>query len=183
MLAHHGTGNDGDTPELGASAGFARGEGSVRELRPSQRYHYRWYLLRQGRGMHGLPGSMPAFDALKRARGERPDDANTIVLGCFVGGHMRGAIQLRCRQSDWGREAEVVVSVETAWQGRGIGRALMAEAIATAQERGIVRLYLSCHALNRRMQQIAEAFDARIEFEDGACFAEFTVNRKRAAPQ
>jgi GNAT superfamily N-acetyltransferase len=173
MLGHHGTSRQSGGQTVRSSASPAHWEGTVRELRPTQLYHYQWHLMRLEVGWHGVPFS--------GALGGRWDEWDRVVLGCFVDGHMRGAIQLRSPQSD--RAREVVLSVEKAWQGRGIGRALMAGAIAVARGRGIGHLYLSCHALNRRIQRIAETFGGKIEFEDGACFAEIAVSRELAAPQ
>jgi GNAT superfamily N-acetyltransferase len=181
MLGHHGTSRQCGSSALRSSASLAHWEGTVRELRPTQLYHYQWHLLRLEVGWHGVPCNNPPSGAFSRVLGERLDEADPVVLGCFVDGHMRGAIRLLSPQSD--RAREVVLSVEKAWQRRGIGRALMAGAIAAARGRGIAHLYLSCHALNRRIQRIAETFGAKIEFEDGACFAEITVSGELAAPQ
>ena len=73
-----------------------------------------------------------------------------------------------------------MLSVAPAWQDCGIGSLLMAHVLDHARERGIDHLYLRCHALNARMQSIAEKFGATFAFDDCECFAHFPVARAAA---
>jgi GNAT superfamily N-acetyltransferase len=180
MADHHaGERNFGST--AGPAVHHAQWQGAVREVRTSELHHYQWHLLRLRDGWHGSRCESFAFGAFQRWVGERLGDAGTAVLGCFVGGQMRGAAVLRSLQHDWSQGAEIVLSVEKAWQGRGIGTALMVEAMRVARERGIPHLYLSFHVLNRRVQRIAERFAAKIEFEDCGCFADITIREEPVA--
>lgn len=147
----------------------------IREILPTLLYHFQWHLLRLEDGCRRSRFGSPASDAFLREYGERVDGSHTLVLGYFVEGHMRGAVELRSLQSQWSGKAEIAFSVEKAWQGQGIGTALMAAAINAARMRRIARLYLTCHALNRRMQRIAEGVTAKIGFENCECFAEIDV--------
>lgn len=153
---------------------------NVRELQVSQLHHFQWHLLRLEDGCRRSRFGSPTSDAFLRQYGEHVDGANTVVFGCFIDGHMRGTVELRALQPDWCRKAEIAFSVERPWQGQGIGKALMAAVISAARARGVEHLYLSCHALNRRMQRIAEDFAAKIGFEDCECFAEITVRSEQA---
>lgn len=163
-----------------AAAPHEHWQGAVRELPASQLHHFQWHLLRLEDGSRR--SRYPTSEAFLRAYRRHADGTNTVVFGCFVDGHMRGAVELRPLQRDGCRTAEITFSVESAWRERGIGTALMEEVIRAARERGIEHLYFSCHALNRRMQRIAERFTARIGFEDCAYFADIMVRQKPMAP-
>jgi RimJ/RimL family protein N-acetyltransferase len=176
MLGHHPSAQDSGTAAI-AAACPAIWLDAVRELRAWQLYHYQWHRLRQEDGGHrSRRGGSPS----PRALAGGTDRAGSVILGCFIDGHMRGAAEIRPLRH--GRRAQIALSVESAWQGRGIGTTLMAAAVAAARERGIARLYLGCHILNHRVQRIAERFAARMEFEDCECLAEIVVHRDAIAP-
>ena len=148
---------------------------AIRTLSASQLYHFQWHLLRLDDGCRRSRFGSPTSDACIRAHGTRVDPANTVILGCFESGHMRGAAELRSLGATWGDTAEIAFSVEPRWQGCGIGTALMAALIEAARERGIARIYITCHTLNRHMQRIAETAGARIDFDGCECVAEIDV--------
>lgn len=166
-----------------AAAAHEQWQATIRELPASQLYHLQWHLLRLETDCRRSRLGNPASDVFLAEYAARIDAANTLVLGCFVNGQMRGAAVLRSLQAGWYLEAEAAFSVEGPWQGRGIGTALMAEIVRAARERRIDHVYVSCHALNRRMQVIAERFAARIDFEECEYFADITVRRELAAPE
>lgn len=56
-----------------------------------------------------------------------------------------------------GRAAEFAVVVADAWQGRGIGKRLMAKLIDTARRRGVKRLYGDILATNRPMIELVRS--------------------------
>ena len=64
--------------------------------------------------------------------------------------------------------AEVAIVVEDAWQGRGIGRRLLAELLAEAQARGIRRFHADVLADNQRrltlIRRVGEVESVRVEF-------------------
>jgi GNAT superfamily N-acetyltransferase len=115
-------------------------------------------------------------DAFLRDYADRVDLANTSVLGCFADGELRGVCELRSLRSQWCAEAELAFTVEKAWRGRGIGTALMAQAIRAARPLGIEHLYLTCHRGNRGMQCIAAKFAASMSYDDGECFADISMH-------
>jgi GNAT superfamily N-acetyltransferase len=161
--------------------------GSMRRLPAEQFYHFQWHQLRAQRGrLRPAPGG-PISGTFLPTVGAHPGIPARVVIGFFVGLHMRGAAELRDFLPGPGGDqtriakAQVALSVERAWQGRGIGTALMAETLRTARERGIDQLHLTCHALNRRMQRIAERFGATIGFEGCECFAEITLRDEALA--
>lgn len=151
-------------------------QGAVRELPKAQHYLWHWHLMRLEGGARRLGFGSRTSNGLEQVHASRSGpNTETIVLGCFVDGHLRGAVELSWQRSKGGRRAELSFTVEERWQGRGVGTALMAAALAAARERGIVSLCLTCHALNRRMQRIAERFGGAIGFEGCECFADLGV--------
>jgi len=55
------------------------------------------------------------------------------------------------------RSAEFAIVVADSWQGRGIGRRLLAKLIEVARRRGLKRLYGDILAMNRPMLELARA--------------------------
>jgi len=132
-----------------AAAGWL---GTVRELSPAELHH-----------LHG--------DA-HRTEGA---DRGAIVLGYFLRGQLCGIARIVPLKPGAGRRAEVRLTVEQPWQSCGIGTMLMAGLLHHARRCGVNDLYLRCHALNSRMQKIAQRFGARIGFEDCECFAHIAL--------
>jgi GNAT superfamily N-acetyltransferase len=104
-----------------------------------------------------------------------------VILGCFVNGWLRGAAELRSPQAGWGAEAEIAFSVERAWQGRGIGTALMEAVKAAARARGIGRLNLIYDSVNHRMAALAHKVAANIHRIDDECIANVNLPPDGAA--
>lgn len=90
-------------------------------------------------------------------------------VGAFEGPVLRGVAELR----DLGgagaeaRSGELSVSVERAWQNRGVGTRLMEEALLMARNRGFGTLHLLCLPGNPKMQHLARKFSDRIRMADG----------------
>ena len=158
-----------------ATAPRQQWEACIRALQPSQLHHFQWHLLRLADASRRSRFGCPTSDAFLRTYGERIDGANTLVLGCFVDGHMRGAVELRSLKDTWCNAAEIAFSVEEQWQGQGVGKALLAAVLEAARAHNITRLHLSCHTLNRRMQRVAESACAKMSFESCECLAEIEV--------
>ena len=65
--------------------------------------------------------------------------------------------------------------MERAWQGRGIGGALMEAVMAAAKARGVERLSLSYHSVNHRMSALARKVAGSIDMIDDECVANVNV--------
>ena len=65
--------------------------------------------------------------------------------------------------------AEFALAVADAWQGRGLGRRLIAHLIADARRQGVTELFGEVLAENRRMLALAREFGMRLQAHpDGA---------------
>ena len=101
---------------------------------------------------------------------QSPALSSAIIYGFFVDGMLRGAAELRLlAQPD---EAEAALSVEKAWQSRGVGTVLLERVLLVARNRQIKHLHMLCLADNRRMQQLARKFDAELAFQFGSVVGE-----------
>lgn len=72
-----------------------------------------------------------------------------------VGPNDGGIVGHACLEPDGGRAEEVAFAVADQLQGHGIGTALMAHAIRSAKNRGILRLTGTTLATNARMNRLA----------------------------
>ena len=70
------------------------------------------------------------------------------------------------------QEAEGAFSIEPEFQGLGHGDRLFGRLIASARNRGVRRLFLTCLRENRRMQAIAARYGADLSFVAGEVTAE-----------
>jgi acetyltransferase len=83
---------------------------------------------------------------------------------------------------DW-ESAEFAVVVADAWQGRGLGRALMHKLIASAKRRGFRRLVGAILGINASMQKLAQALGFRLRADSDdpeQVIAELDLARGRA---
>lgn len=88
-----------------------------------------------------------------------------VLLGAFVAGRLRGVAELAIVRRGWPREAEAAFSIESAFQNRGIGTALLRRLMLIARNRGIGRMHMICLIENRRMQRLARKCGCRLSFE------------------
>ena len=95
-----------------------------------------------------------------------------ILLGWFEEGVLRATVQLvplghTWSLEAWAREAELAVTVEPAWQDRGIGTELCRRALLAAQNRALARVKMVCLQENARMQRIVRKLRGRLMYVDG----------------
>jgi GNAT superfamily N-acetyltransferase len=89
--------------------------------------------------------------------------AESVVHGMFVDGTLRAAAELRVFGKPFPFDAEAAFSVESEWQGRGVGSELLDRTILAARNRNIRTIYLNCLAENRPMQAIAKKHEASLQ--------------------
>ena len=142
--------------------------GHIRKLGRSERDVLCAHLLRltpEERRMRFL-GSVG--DASIRRYCERPRPFHTVVLGYFADGILRGAGELLLdEQVLWTKRAEVALTVEGPFQGRGVGAELLRRLVVLARNRGVAVVHMTCLAENERVQAIARGLDAVLEIEEG----------------
>jgi GNAT superfamily N-acetyltransferase len=102
---------------------------------------------------------------------------DAVVHGCFIGGVLRGAAELRPLGLRLPGQAEAALSVEKPWQSHGVGSALLARTLLAARNRGFRHLHMACLADNERMRQLARKFDAELSFDFGSVVGEVESSR------
>lgn len=88
------------------------GSGSIRELADNDLQSYRHHLLRLSRRCRRSRFGNEVNDNFLRDYVARVDLTNTVVLGYFAEGAMRGAAELRSLRNVWCDEAETAFSVK-----------------------------------------------------------------------
>ena len=144
----------------------------IRKLWIGETDRYRGHLLRldQESRRSRFGGAVCDETIAKHADDSLALDA--LVHGCFIDGALRGGAELRPRGRRGARRAEVALSVERPWQGRGIGAALLQRTLLAASNRGYRLLHIACLADNARMRQLARKLDAALVFDRGAVVGE-----------
>ena len=96
---------------------------------------------------------------------------DAMVCGAFVGGHLRGLVELRGLFHSWPSTTEAAFSVEPEWQNIGIGDALFERMFAMAQNRGVRTIQMICMKENGPMQHLAVKHHAQLIFDRDAVAA------------
>ena len=97
---------------------------------------------------------------------------STVALGYFVDGRLRGVAQLSLERPLYPRGGELAVTVETSWQGRGVGTELARRAVTVARNRGLRRLAMLCLVENRPMRRIAAKLEGALHIDGGTVEAD-----------
>lgn len=136
--------------------------GRYRRLGAADSRHLRAHLLRlhPDDRRHRFMGVMPRLliDRYVRAL----DWQRTVLVGCFVGRSLRGVCELH---PIGGNRAEIAISVERRFQGRGIGQALLGRTLVLARNRGLTALELRCMIDNQRIRRLIGKFNGKTTFE------------------
>ena len=112
----------------------------------------------------------PASDADVRGYVGRLDLKRTRVIGFVCEGAMRAAAVLS-PAGGRGRVFDATVSVERAWQGRGVATALLLRAIAVARSLGVGHIRVDGLADNPALRNAVAQFDVDMLFDDDDCQA------------
>ena len=146
--------------------------GTIRKLWPSENEEFRAHLLRLDKESRRLRFAHFVSDQFIKDYADNMPDHGGIAYGYIEDGKVRAAAELRKLADIWGKDAEAAFSVEAEYQGNGIGSELMGHVIRSARNRGVVHLYMSCLAENRKMQAIARKHEAHLRFEYGEVIGE-----------
>jgi GNAT superfamily N-acetyltransferase len=132
-----------------------------RKLAPFETWRLRQHLLRLSPEERRLRFSGAVSDDFIIAHCDRIGWLRAVIVAVFEDGVLRGAAELQLETGAAGR-AELAVTVETAWQDRGIGTELLGHAITVAANRAMRSIYMICLIDNKRMQHVARKFTDRL---------------------
>ncbi|MFY2826135.1 GNAT family N-acetyltransferase [Ruegeria sp. MALMAid1280] len=107
-------------------------------------------------------------------------DNAALIFGAFPDSCLRGVGELRVLPDSRVHVAEAAFTVETAWQDRGIGDALLSRIITAARNRGIREVHMLCLANNQKMRRLDAKHDADLNLVTGQIQA--TLNAPWPAP-
>jgi len=124
----------------------------------------------------------PADDACLQEYIANLDLAQHKIVGCFEGGQMRGAAELRPAGTAPSGLVEAAFSLERDWRGKGIERALVLRALSTARAMGARQLFLNHLGGSDALRRIVAQFDAEVVFGEDDCRAWLALAPSCAAP-
>ncbi|WP_414832111.1 GNAT family N-acetyltransferase [Afifella sp. YEN Y35] len=139
----------------------------IRKLWPYEAALFSEHLCRLGPEARRMRFAGPVNDARIKNYVREAWDLDTTILGYFVNGVIRGSAELHPLTKEWTGKAEAAFAIEEAWQGRGVGRALLARTFTLARNRGFRQLHLFCLQENRRMLKLARELGARLTYDEG----------------
>ena len=113
----------------------------------------------------------PADDACLREYVAHLDLKHHKIVGCFDGGQMRGAAELRAAGTAPSGPVEAAFSLEKDWRGKGIERALILRALSTARSMGARHLVLNHLGCSEALRRTLAQFAAEMVFGDDDCSA------------
>jgi RimJ/RimL family protein N-acetyltransferase len=114
-------------------------------------------------------------DEAVRAHARRLDWLRCIVIGYFDRGTLRGAAEIQLAERGLPLRFEGAFTVETAWQGRGVGTELLRRALTVARNRAAQGLRISCFSDNHRIQHIGQKFGAEFHQRAGQADGEIRL--------
>ncbi|HEY5067838.1 MAG TPA: GNAT family N-acetyltransferase [Xanthobacteraceae bacterium] len=156
-------------------------EGAViRKLWIGETDQYREHLLRLDPPSRRSRFGGAVSDTYVANYADRSLTLDAIMHGCFIGGVLRAAAELRPFGARAPNQAEAALSVEKPWQSHGVGSALLSRTLLAARNRGFRLLHMACLAENLRMQQLARKFDAELSFDFGSVIGEVESSRPTA---
>lgn len=97
---------------------------------------------------------------------ESIDWLKSLHIAILDDGDIRGVASLAWEKL-WPETAEFAISLETPWQGRGIGGELTRRILTVARNRGIAQVNMICLAGNAPMRAIAKRHTSILKLEDG----------------
>lgn len=109
-----------------------------------------------------------ASDATIRRFCEQRRGLNSVVLGFFADGELRGAGELTvCGSTPWPIAGELALSVEGPFQNRGVGSELARQLVVIGSNRWVSRIRMLWLLENLRMRAIASRYGPQLHTESG----------------
>ncbi len=150
--------------------------GIVRRLGRGERGLLLDHLLRLDAGDRRLRFGGHASDERVRAYCAGLDWSRSVVLGHVVAGELRAAGELRLIDGARPRAAEIAVSVEAPFRGRGLGTELCRRLVVRARNRFVGKVHMLCLLDNRHVQRIARGLGGELTFHPGEVEAEIGLS-------
>lgn len=147
----------------------------IRKIMPTELPLYRAHLLRLDPADRYARFAGTVSDEVIERHCAGIDWTRTTLIGAFLNGEIRGAVELCGDRTLWPDEAEFGVSVEKEIQGRGVGSTLVRRALTVARNRSIAKVHMLCLAENVRMRALARRFGGSMEMEYGEITARFDL--------
>ena len=146
--------------------------GTLSDWRKTLAAHYLRLGLgsRQRRFMAALPDRSMRLIANRAS----PD----VVLGIEAEGRVVGVLELFKTQND---HAEIGISIEDAYQGRGFGKALLTDGLTAAARIGVRTADLYFASENRSIRCLVSAAGGKIVQRGAECEAHIDIARTRAS--
>lgn len=145
--------------------------GNLSDWRKTLAAHYLRLGLgsRQRRFMAALPDRSMRLIADRAS----PD----VVLGIEAEGRVVGVLELFKTQND---HAEIAISIEDAYQGRGFGKTLLTDGLTAASRIGVRTADLYFASENRGIRHLVSAAGGKISQRGADCEAHIDIARTRA---
>lgn len=134
----------------------------LRKLWAWERGLLRAHLLRLGAEDRAWRFCHPAGDDAIHRYCDAIDWHRSSVIGCFDAGVPRGVAELVRITGGTPAKAEVALSVEGPWQGRGIGAQLLQKALLLARNRFVDTVHMLSLRDNMRIQRLVRRFGASV---------------------
>lgn len=134
----------------------------LRKLWAWEREQMRAHLLRLDAQDRRLRFGRAASDETIHRYCDRIDWPRTTVVSCFAGESLRGIAELVRLPGDAPVGAEVALSVDPAFRGRGVGAGLLGKTLMLARNRFVDTVFLLALAENEPVRRLARRFGASI---------------------
>ncbi|MFN0264991.1 GNAT family N-acetyltransferase [Tepidamorphus sp. 3E244] len=141
------------------------GGGAVRRLWATESRPFREHLLRLSADSRRMRFAGAVSDEFVEQYANTAISRALVIFGWFEDGKLRAVAELH--GSMFADTGEAAFTVETDYQNRRIGSALMKRVVLTARNRNMRRLIVSCLSENAQMRRLAQRHDAEIEFHTG----------------
>lgn len=132
----------------------------LRKLWTWEREQLRAHLLRLNAEDRRWRFCRPVSDNFLHRYCDGIDWSRTTVVGCFAAGALRGVAELVRIPEAVPVGAEIALSVEAPWQGRGIGGKLLQKALLLARNRFVDTVHMLSLSDNARVQRLARRHGA-----------------------
>ena len=153
-----------------------------RKLMPIEFGLYEAHLLRLSGADRMARFDASTNDAGVRAYFRRLTWPQTRLIGCFVDGVLRGAVELQTfSHAGAAADAELALSVEREFQGLRLGEGLVRRGLLIARNRWIRRVVMLSSPSNRRLHRIAHRLGGQTSVDEAGVETLFTLDRPDAA--